>query len=81
MMSLMRHSLCFNVFSLISVAYPFRFFLNLLAAPLEPLSADVDKVQSYLLDTRFLTATNHTTVATAIIECFHNSFISYEYLV
>ena len=65
------------MFSLISVAFPFRFVLNVLAAPLEPLSADVDKVQSYLLDTRFLTATNHTTVATAIIECLVSTGIKF----
>ena len=57
------------MFSLISVAYPFRFVQNVLAAPLIPLKADVDKVQSYLLDIRFVTATNNTTVGTAIIEC------------
>ena len=63
------------MFSLICVAYPFRFVLNVLAAPLEPLSADVDKVQSYHLDTRF--ATNHTTVATAIIECLVSTGIKF----
>ncbi|GFO09057.1 CGG triplet repeat-binding protein 1 [Plakobranchus ocellatus] len=39
------------------------------AAPLEPLSADVDKVQ------RFLSATNHSTVTTAIIECLASTGI------
>ncbi|GFN98242.1 glycine--tRNA ligase [Plakobranchus ocellatus] len=54
-----------------------EFVLNILAAPMEPLSADVDKVQSYLLDTRFLSATNHSTVGTAIIECLVSTGIKF----
>lgn len=48
-----------------------------MAAPLEALNEEQDKVQSYLLDTKFLSSTNSSTVSSAIVECLVASGIKF----